>query len=175
MVSRDKTRKQRYNEKKKAAKYLPVSFCTVNFMFEENVAYLTRAAACFGIENIYVIGSLPSHDVLRSHSGSTQDLVSFTKFKTPSEFLEFARKNNADIISAEISNRSVSLHDCNFNPSKETIIVLGHETLGVPVEILEKSSHVEIPMNGPGFCLNTSFAGTVIAYEIAKKYLFEQI
>jgi len=171
MASRDKTRKQRYNEKKKIAKYLPVSFCTVNFMFDENVAYLTRAAACFGIKNIYVIGSLPDHDTLRSHSGSTQELVSFKTFKNPSEFLAFAREQGFNIVSAEITDRSVSLNDYQFDLEKETIIVLGHETLGVPSDILAHSDHVMIPMNGPGFCLNTSFAGTVIAYEVAKRFL----
>lgn len=170
LMDRSSTRRQRYSEKSKTASYLPISFCTVNFMFDENIAYLTRAAACFGIKNIYVIGELPDYDTLRSHSGSTNGLISYTKFSNPSSFLSFSRDRNCQLVSAELTEDSASLHDYQFDFDRETIIVLGQETTGVPVEILFNSKKVMIPMNGPGFCLNTSFAGTVIAYEAAKQF-----
>lgn len=170
LMARKATRRQRYSEKLRSASYLPVAFCTVNFMFDENIAYLTRAAACFGIKNVYVIGELPDYDTLRSRSGSTSGLVAYKKFNSPSSFLGFSRDRNCQLVSAELTDDAVSLHDYQFDFSKETIIVLGHETTGVPVEILMNSKKVMIPMNGPGFCLNTSFAGTVIAYEAAKQF-----
>jgi tRNA G18 (ribose-2'-O)-methylase SpoU len=170
LLIRNSTRRQRYAEKASRARYLPVSFCTVNFMFDENVAYLTRAAACFGVQNIYVIGELPNYDVLRSHSGSTNSFVSYKKFSNPSSFLEFSRSRDCNLLAAELSESAVSLHDYSFDFQKETIIVLGQETTGVPVEILMNAKHVMIPMNGAGFCLNTSFAGTVMLYEAAKQF-----
>ena len=46
-----KTRRDRYNEKiaNGEVKTFPFSLCAVNFQCDENIAYLIRTAACFGL------------------------------------------------------------------------------------------------------------------------------
>ena len=59
LAHRKKTRRQRYKEKVKSAQFLPISIGCVNFMHDGNLAFLIRSAACFGIRDIHVIGSIP--------------------------------------------------------------------------------------------------------------------
>lgn len=168
---RDKTRMERYLEKAREATRMPVSIATINFMFDENLAFLIRAAACYGVLDVYVIGAIPARTILRPKSGSTSDFINLRSFKTPGHFLEFARDSDFDLISAELSDQAVSLHDFAFDFSRQTIIILGNETSGVPTEILLNSRQVYIPMPGIGFCLNTSQCGTAFLHECSRQWL----
>ena len=58
----------------------------------------------------------------------------------------------------------------SFDFSRHVCLVLGHEEHGVPIEILNNSDKIYIPMPGVGFCLNTSQAGNIILYETIKRY-----
>ena len=78
---RDKTRKQRYDEKKLNAKAYPISIATVNFMHDGNLGYLIRSAACFGAECVHVIGTVPDRSVLNPLSGSL-----FVRFSTAASY-----------------------------------------------------------------------------------------
>lgn len=166
---RSKTRRERYDSKLKTSEKLGLSFVTVNFMFEDNLAFLIRSSACFGVDNIYVIGSIPPRSQLKAKSGSLYDYLNIRAFSNPSEFLSFSRENNLNLISLEISDKSKSLYDYDFNFEKENVIVLGHETIGVPTEILMNSDQIHIPMPGVGFCLNVSQAGTVTMSEYFRR------
>ena len=52
---RQETRRQRYNGKRKNAVSLPLSIVTVNFDFDDNLAFTIRTAACYGVDNIYML------------------------------------------------------------------------------------------------------------------------
>jgi tRNA G18 (ribose-2'-O)-methylase SpoU len=166
---RESTRRQRYNKKKSGVQNLPLSFATINFAMEENIAFVTRAAACFGARNIFVIGTIPKYAPLKSRSGSTNHLVNFLQFSNPSEFVAYAKQENLKLVSIELCDGAVSLFDYKFSKQENTCLIVGHETSGVPAEILMHSEKVFIPMNGAGFCLNTSQAANIAAYEYAKQ------
>lgn len=168
---RDQTRQQRYQEKKKTAINIPLSICTVNFMCDDNIAFVIRTAACFGVKDLYIIGSMPPRNIIHSKSGSMTDLVSIRTFKNPNHFLDYARKNEMNIISAELDDEAHSLYSYEFNFSRNNVLVLGHEETGIPTELLAASnSKVFIPMPGAGFCLNTSQTGTSIVTEFSRQY-----
>lgn len=171
---RDETRRQRYNRKKKQAHKLPVSFTTINFDFDDNLAFLIRTAACYGFSHINVIGSVPDRSKLNPKSGSLYDYVEIRQYSTPHDFLEDVRERGVKLIAADISDRAESLYEFSFDFDSETSIVLGHETTGIPVEITFNSQEVFIPMPGVGFCLNTSQSGTAFATEYSRQY-FEAI
>lgn len=167
---RSETRIERYNAKSNNAVKMPLSIVAVNFMFDDNLAFLVRAAACFGATNVYVIGSVPERNVLYPKSGSTCDFVNIKSFSNPNQFLRFSETRRMKLISAEIDDEAVSLHQYQFDFSMETAIVLGNEMTGIPVEILLNSEKVFIPMPGVGFSLNTSQAGNIFAYEYSRQY-----
>ena len=166
---RQETRIERYLNKIQSIQ-LPLSLVAVNFHLDENLAYVIRTAACYGVKNIYVIGSIPSRKILYNPSGSLVDFVEMKQFSSPSQFLSFARDGGMRLVSAELSDGSISLYDYKFSMGCETAIVLGNETSGVPGEILIHSDKVFIPMWGPGFCLNTSQAGTAFVNEYCRQY-----
>lgn len=168
--NRPETRIDRYKEKLSKAINLPASLVAINFQIDENLAYLIRTAACYGIGTVNVIGSVPSRKVLYNPSGSLVDFININQFSTPSEFLSFAKDRGWRIVSAELSDDSVSLFDYKFDFGNHTAIVLGNESSGVPVEILLNSDKVHIPMWGSGFCLNTSQAGTAFVNEYCRQY-----
>ena len=83
--------------------------------------------------------------------------------------MTFAREEDLNLISLEISDSSKSLYDYNFDFTKNNALILGHESTGVPVELLLNSDQIHIPMPGVGFCLNVSQAGTVTMSEYFRR------
>jgi len=167
---RTETRVGRILNKMSGYKPLPFSFVTINFQFEDNIAFTIRTAACFGADHIAVIGALPPRSAIHSASGSTVDFVKILQFANPSEYLQYARENNIKVVAAELCSHAKNLFQYNFDFSGHTAIVLGHETLGVPEEICLNNDCVYIPMPGFGPCLNTSQTGTAVASEYIRQY-----
>lgn len=166
---RTQTRRNRYDNKLKSKTVLPLSICTINFSYDENLALLIRSAACFGVQDIFVIGSIPERKFLNPKSGSLLDYVNLINFKNPGEFLKFSRDENIKLFSAEISENAQNLYSTKFSTDR-ACVVLGNETTGVPVEILLNSENIYIPMHGAGFCLNTSHTGTAIISEYSRQF-----
>ncbi len=167
---RTETRKERYNKKSKTAKFFPFEIATINFKFEENVAFIARSAACFGASAVNVIGSVPSRRDLIERSGTSQDLIRLNQFSNVNEFLRYTKENNVHLISADLIDDAVSIHEYEFPLNKKVCVIIGHETFGIPEEILMNSDKVYIPNPGPGFCLNNSQAGNIFLYEMSKRY-----
>ena len=166
---RTETRKQRYlNKISTGIHNLPVSLVSVNFQCEGNLAYVIRAAACFGAD-VHIIGFMPERSKIKNESGSTVDYVNIIVHKTPGDFLNYVRENPGQIVSAELCDGASSIYKYRFDNSKHTYIVAGHETTGVPGEILANSDKVFIPMDGPGYCLNTSQAANIMLYEWSRQ------
>lgn len=169
-MTRTETRAQRYEAKAKVAKSLPFSFCATNFTCDGNIAYLARALACFGGRDIHVIGKKIADNELNRLSGGHSKLVNFVYHSNPLKFLEFAREQNYKLLCAELTDNAVSLHDYKFDYSVHNVIIVGNEMDGVPVELINNSQVIYIPMIGRGFCLNTSQTANVMAYEFAKGF-----
>lgn len=168
---RTETRRQRYDKKSVNAKFMPVSFCAVNFGIDENLALLIRTAACYGAESVMVIGSVPDHSYLRPRSGSTVDYIKIIQFATPHDFLQHCRDNGYNIVSAELCEGATDLNDYNFKFDRPTVLVMGNEYTGVPSEIIYHSDPVFIQMNGIGFCLNTMTTGAVFLNEYQRQFV----
>lgn len=167
---RDKTRRQRYDEKKRYADTFPISIVCTNFQHDGNFAFLIRAAACFGAECIHVIGHVPPRSDLYAQSGSLYDYVKIEKHVSPAAFLDYAKSNKIRLVSAEIFKGAKPITSYSFNFDSPLALVVGNEGLGVPPEILHNSEIVYIPMPGVGFCLNTSQTANIILYEATKQY-----
>lgn len=168
---RTETRRQRYDKKSATAKFMPVSFCAVNFGIDENLALLIRTAACYGAESVMVIGSVPDHAYLRPRSGTTVDYVKIIQFSTPHDFLQHCRDNGYNIVSAELCDGATELTDYNFSFDNHTVLVMGNEYTGVPSEVIHNSDTVYIPMFGCGYSLNTMITGSVFLNEYQRQFI----
>ena len=73
----------------------------------------------------------------------------------------------ARIVAVELADDAVPL--ARLEPASErTIVLLGHESRGVPRRMLELAdTRVEIPMLGVGHSLNVAVAGSLVAYRLA--------
>jgi tRNA G18 (ribose-2'-O)-methylase SpoU len=167
---RNQTRRQRYNNKINTAQKYPISIATVNFMCDENLAYVVRTAGCFGLKEVHVIGSIPEYKEMRRYSGSLNTYVETQQYKNPHDFLVAMKEKGIKIISLELCDDSSNIEEYDFDFSQPICIVTGHETTGIPVEILENSEKIYIPMDGVGFSLNTSQAANIAVYEAVKQY-----
>lgn len=167
---RTETRRERYLAKLSLSKKLPVSIATVNFSFDQNVAYLTRAAACFGASSVHIIGKTPDYDTMRRYSGGTNNFMDFLSHRDPLEFLTYVRNNKYKLVSAELSDLAVDINDYEFDTNSHTMLVVGNESDGVPVEIQRAGDVVYIPLPGPGASLNTAQSGNILLYEYTKQF-----
>ena len=173
-MKRDKTRRERYDDKKRSSKTYPISLCCVNFQHDGNLGYLIRSAACFGTEILHVIGSVPNRKTLNPLSGSLYDYVKIKQYSSPNDFLEYIQNEDIKLVAAEIHRDSKPISSYKFNFSSPLCLVVGHEESGVPLEILQNSDIIHIPMPGIGYCLNTSQTANILLYEAIKQYEFKQ-
>ena len=170
MISRKRTRRERYDDKSINAKNYPISLCCINFQCDGNLGYLIRSAACFGAETIHVIGSVPDRSKLNSLSGSLFDYVEVKQYTSPDQFVDYTKDNGIKLVSAEICESSESIASYSFDFSSPVCLVVGQEECGVPVGIMMNSDIIHIPMPGIGYCLNTSQAANIILYEAVRQY-----
>lgn len=172
-LHRSETRNQRHQRKLRELVKLPVSVATVNFRSEANIGFVVRSCACFGAMRVHLIGSMPNRHIMNALSGSTYDWVDVVQYPSPEAFMEAARNQHAKVVAFELPTDNfpaVSLEEYEFDFSRESIIVVGNENLGVPPSILQHAERVFIPTSGIGFAMNTSQAATIGLYEFAKQY-----
>lgn len=85
----------------------------------------------------------------------------------PLGWLTAQRAAGSDVIGVELADESVRLVE--LRPARRrTIVVLGHESDGIPPEATELlDMAVEVPMLGTGRSLNVAVAGSLVAYKLA--------
>jgi tRNA (guanosine-2'-O-)-methyltransferase len=167
--SRTETRKERYIAKMAKANILPISVASVNFDHESNIGFLARALACFGGEGLHIIGKRPTEDALRRYSGGMSNFVNIHQYSNPYDFLKYVKTNGFYLISAELTENAVDIHNFEF-PAGRVMVVAGHETTGVPTDVLAASNAViKIPLPGVGACLNTSQTANILLYEYRRQ------
>jgi len=169
-VRREQTRRQRYDEKLKTAKKYPISLCAINFRVDDNFGYLVRSAACFGAERLYVVGHVPSRRSIKASSGSLIDYVEIISFSTPREFVDHAKSEGIQIVSAELVEGARRFSTYDFNFDRHLCLVVGNEHSGVPSEIISNSDVIYIKMPGIGYCLNTSQVANLMLHKAVTQY-----
>lgn len=82
-------------------------------------------------------------------------------------WIRLQRQRGWQILAVELADDPISLP--RLTPAaRPTVILLGHETQGVPVEHVETADAcVEIPMIGVGASLNVAVAGSLVLYRLA--------
>lgn len=82
-------------------------------------------------------------------------------------WLAAQRAAGSVIVGAELADEAVRLADLPA-ARQRTVLVLGHEQLGIPAEALDLLDvAVEIPMVGHGASLNVAVAGSLVLYRLA--------
>ena len=85
----------------------------------------------------------------------------------PLTWLSQQHRAGSAIVGVELADDAVRLGDLPA-ARKRTVVVLGHESDGIPDEALPLlDTVVEIPMIGTGLSLNVAVAGSLVLYKLA--------
>jgi tRNA (guanosine-2'-O-)-methyltransferase len=85
----------------------------------------------------------------------------------PVRWLEAQRSAGSRVLAVELADEAIRLGDLPAAAGR-TVVLLGHESDGVPPEALALADDVvEIPMIGTGLSLNVAVAGSLVAYKLA--------
>jgi len=85
----------------------------------------------------------------------------------PLRWLRRQRESGSAVLGVELVEGAIRLGDLPA-ARRRTVVVLGHESGGIPQEALELlDDAVEIPMIGAGTTLNVAVAGSLVLYRLA--------
>jgi tRNA (guanosine-2'-O-)-methyltransferase len=89
------------------------------------------------------------------------------RVRDPVRWLGAQRTRGWHIVGVELADESIRLADLPA-ASRRTVMVLGHESSGIPPEAVDLlDTVVEIPMIGTGDSLNVAVAGSLVLYKLA--------
>ncbi|KAK8781770.1 hypothetical protein V5799_016887 [Amblyomma americanum] len=138
-----------------------------------NLGGLCRTCEVFGVSE-FVVGSLKYLEDRNfqglSVSAEKWITVSEVKLHQLKDYLSGKRSEGYTLVGAEQTAGSKHLHEYSF--SKKTLLLLGNEKEGLPVELIQLLDVcVEIPQHGVIRSLNVHVSGAILVWEYTKQHL----
>jgi tRNA G18 (ribose-2'-O)-methylase SpoU len=138
-----------------------------------NVGAIFRTADAAGISKIYLVGITPAPvdrfgrprpDIAKSALGAELS-VSWEAVKTIGPLVARLKKDGYTIVAIEQAKNSVDYKKVKLRAP--TAFILGEETKGLPLSVLEKCDIIaEIPMRGIKESLNVSVAAGIALFRM---------
>lgn len=139
---------------------LPQMHSNVNF------SRVVRAAGCFGVRHVIAAGRT------RIDPKIARDSTEFVQIETHRSLvpvLKRKRDEGYQLIALEQATNSETLFEFAFD--RRTVLIGGHERLGVEADVLACVDRVlEIPMYGLPLSLNAATAVTIAIYEYCRQF-----
>ncbi|HSQ42220.1 MAG TPA: TrmH family RNA methyltransferase [Fibrobacteraceae bacterium] len=132
-----------------------------------NVGSLFRTMDCFGLGTLHLSGYTPdpTHAALRSAARGAESWIPYRRWDSPLDCLQEYRRQGIPVIALETGPDSIALTD--FPWTRQGVLVLGNEELGVAPELLKFCDQkVCIPMYGRKASLNVASAFAVVAHQL---------
>lgn len=166
---RIETRNDRINRLLKENKKSKIELCCINIGQSENIGMLCRNLVYWGGNEFHIIGN---NIWPKKTSCNTHNFVNVINYRNPLEFINWWKKySNKKLVSLELTENSIPI--TNYEWDEDIILCVGSESTGVPVEILNNSDIIKIPVQGHAPCLNLSVAAGIAINQWASKYLYE--
>ncbi|MBP7114650.1 MAG: RNA methyltransferase [Candidatus Peribacteraceae bacterium] len=130
-----------------------------------NIGAVFRSADAFNVSHIHLTGytATPPRKEIGKTALGAEATVPWSQENDPINIITQRKKEGYTIVSLELGEGSTPLMD--FRPEKPVCIILGHEILGVPPELMKLSdATVQIPMLGTKNSLNVSVAAGIAFY-----------
>lgn len=157
----------------KALPKIPVIVILENIRSLSNIGSLFRTADAFKVEAIHLVGitaTPPHREIQKTALGATES-VDWKYFKTIEESISEVRGKQYHLAAVEQTEKSTSLLDIENLPVKGLAVVLGHEVDGVAQTTIEQCDLcLEVPQFGTKHSLNVSVCGSIVMYELLKKF-----
>lgn len=132
-----------------------------------NIGAVFRSADAFAVSHIHLTGytAAPPRKEIGKTALGAEKTIPWSEEQDPVEVIKQRKKEGYVVISLELGQGSTPLMD--FRSDKPVCIILGHEILGVPEELMALSdATVHIPMLGTKNSLNVSVAAGIAMYAI---------
>jgi 23S rRNA (guanosine2251-2'-O)-methyltransferase len=150
---------------------LPVSILLDNVRSMYNVGAFFRTADGAGVERLLLSGitARPPKSAIAKTALGAEERVPWKAVDDLAAGLAELRGQGYEIAAIETSNRAVDLFD--WRPRFPVCVIFGHEVDGLSGDILLAcDTHVRIPMLGLKHSLNVASAGSIVMYELLRKY-----
>ncbi|TSC58735.1 MAG: tRNA/rRNA methyltransferase SpoU [Candidatus Peregrinibacteria bacterium Greene0416_62] len=132
-----------------------------------NIGALFRSCDCFAVEKLILSGytaTPPRREIAKTALGA-DEWIAWEKVEDLKSIIEQLRNVGWRIVGLEQSDRSIVLDE--YVPHEKTCLIVGHEVLGVPEEILKLCDDVvHIPMLGKKKSLNVSVATGIALHQL---------
>lgn len=155
--------------------------CSFLYLFKDkapNLGGLCRTSEIFSVRTLVI----PSNSFLKEKeflnlSVSAEKWLDIEE-KSPWDLVDYLmdlkRNHNYTLIAIEQSTESVCITDFKF--PDHSIVVLGNEKEGLPMELLQMVDHcVEIPQGGVIKSLNVHVAASLVAFEYFKQHNLKKL
>jgi len=150
---------------------LPVCVLLENVRSLYNVGSFFRTADAVALEKLYLTGitGFPPQNMISKTALGAEETVPWRHEAAASGILCDLRIQGYEIAAIETSLHAVDLFD--WQPRFPVCVVFGHETDGLTRGTATLAdTHIRIPMLGKKHSLNVASAGSVILYELLRKY-----
>lgn len=152
-------------------KSFPIILVCDGVMKAPNIGSLLRLADAFGIDKIYFCGEQISIGKrMTKTSRTTEKHVNFETGINAIEIVQELQFQGYQIISLEITQKSMSIKEFQLNQKKPIALVIGHENFGINERIIDISDQtVHINMYGHNSSMSVVQATSIALYELTNQ------
>ena len=150
---------------------LPVCVLLENVRSLYNVGSFFRTADAVALEKLYLAGitGRPPQNMITKTALGAEETVPWEYGARAENLIAGLRTGGREIVAIETSVHAVDLFD--WRPRFPVCVMFGHETDGLTESTAAMAdTHIRIPMLGRKHSLNVASAGSVILYELLRKY-----
>ena len=150
---------------------LPAAVLLENVRSLYNVGAFFRTADGVALRKLYLAGitGYPPQNMISKTALGAEETVAWEHTRETERKVVELRDQGYEIAAIETSLHAVDLFD--WQPRFPVCVLFGHETDGLTPGVAALADpHVRIPMLGRKHSLNVASAGSVVMYELLRKY-----
>lgn len=150
---------------------LPACVLLENVRSLYNVGAFFRTADAVALEKLYLTGftGYPPQNMISKTALGAEETVPWEHHALTVDVIHGLRQRGFEIAAIETSVHAVDVFD--WQPRFPVCVLFGHETDGLTPEAAALADrHIRIPMLGRKHSLNVASAGSVVMYELLRKY-----
>ncbi len=131
-----------------------------------NLSRIVRVAACCGVQKMIACGNPKVDPKIARDGAATVELI-VRRSLAPA--LQPYKSEGYQLVALEQTTGSQNLHQFSF--ARRTLLIIGHERLGVDPETLRLvDAAVEIPVYGRPYSYNAATAAAMALYEYCRQF-----
>ena len=131
-----------------------------------NLSRVVRAAGCCGVRRMIVSGKLRIDAKI---ARDAIDQIQIESHRSLRPVLQRLKGQGYSLVGLEQTTNSQCLYDFRF--PRQTVLVIGHERLGITDDLLQVLDHVvEIPVYGLPHAHNAATATAIALYEYCRQH-----